>query len=110
MTDNLAWSASCMVSSLTLCYEQILTGESQYTERPFRCIAETRQRFAILLLDMDLLAHASKPCDVQFQHQGFGTLLMEEAERIARDEHGSKKLAVISGVGVRDYYARLGYK
>ena len=33
----------------------------------------------------------------QFQHQGFGTLLMEEAERIARDEHGSVKLAVISG-------------
>jgi elongator complex protein 3 len=34
---------------------------------------------------------------------------MEEAERIARDEHGSVKLAVISGVGVRSYYARLGY-
>lgn len=35
---------------------------------------------------------------------------MEEAERIARDEHGSKKLVVISGVGVRSYYARLGYQ
>lgn len=34
---------------------------------------------------------------------------MEEAERIARDEHGSKKLAVISGVGTRNYYAKLGY-
>ena len=45
----------------------------------------------------------------KFQHQGFGTLLMEEAERIARDEHGSEKIAVISGVGVRGYYARLGY-
>jgi elongator complex protein 3 len=43
------------------------------------------------------------------QHQGFGTLLMEEAERIARDEHGSEKIAVISGVGVRGYYKRLGY-
>ncbi|ELU44759.1 histone acetyltransferase, putative [Rhizoctonia solani AG-1 IA] len=46
----------------------------------------------------------------KFQHQGFGTLLMEEAERIARDEHGSIKLAVISGVGTRDYYRRLGYE
>lgn len=45
-----------------------------------------------------------------FQHQGIGTLLMEEAERIAREEHGSRKLAVISGIGVRSYYARLGYK
>ena len=33
----------------------------------------------------------------KFQHQGFGTLLMEEAERIAREEHGAHKLAVISG-------------
>ncbi|XP_073088840.1 elongator complex protein 3 isoform X2 [Manis javanica] len=34
----------------------------------------------------------------KFQHQGFGMLLMEEAERIAREEHGSGKIAVISGV------------
>jgi len=40
----------------------------------------------------------------KFQHQGFGQLLMEEAERIAKDEHGSFKLAVISGVGTRHYY------
>ena len=34
----------------------------------------------------------------EMHHQkGFGTLLMEEAERIAREEHGSVKLAVISG-------------
>ncbi len=46
----------------------------------------------------------------KFQHQGFGTLLMEEAERIARDEHGSHKLAVISGVGTRHYYRKLGYE
>ncbi|KAL5251518.1 hypothetical protein ACHWQZ_G017027 [Mnemiopsis leidyi] len=46
----------------------------------------------------------------KFQHQGFGTLLMEEAERIAREEHGSVKLAVISGVGTRNYYRKLGYE
>ncbi|KAF5828647.1 hypothetical protein DUNSADRAFT_17286 [Dunaliella salina] len=45
----------------------------------------------------------------KFQHQGYGTLLMEEAERIARFEHRSKKLAVISGVGTRHYYRKLGY-
>lgn len=42
--------------------------------------------------------------------QGYGTLLMEEAERIAKEEHGSVKIAVISGVGTRDYYRRLGYE
>nr|CAG4647725.1 EOG090X02DF [Moina brachiata]SVE92889.1 EOG090X02DF [Moina brachiata] len=46
----------------------------------------------------------------KFQHQGFGTLLMEEAGRIARDEHGSFKIAVISGVGTRNYYRKLGYE
>ena len=46
----------------------------------------------------------------KFQHQGYGTLLMREAERIARDEHRSKKLAVISGVGTRHYYRKLGYE
>lgn len=46
----------------------------------------------------------------KFQHQGYGTLLMEEAERIAREEHGSDKILVISGVGTRHYYRKLGYE
>ena len=46
----------------------------------------------------------------KFQHQGFGTLLMEEAERIAKEEHGARKLSVISGVGTRNYYRKLGYE
>ncbi|XP_068680964.1 elongator complex protein 3 isoform X1 [Montipora foliosa] len=46
----------------------------------------------------------------KFQHQGFGMLLMEEAERIAREEHGSTKIAVISGVGTRNYYRKIGYE
>lgn len=35
--------------------------------------------------------------DKKFQHQGFGTLLMNWAEDIAIKEHGSVKMAVISG-------------
>ena len=46
----------------------------------------------------------------RFQHQGFGMLLMEEAERIAREEHGSGKILVISGVGTRHYYRKMGYR
>lgn len=34
---------------------------------------------------------------------------MEEAEKIAREEHGSTKMAVISGIGTRHYYRKLGY-
>ncbi len=43
------------------------------------------------------------------QHAGLGTRLMKEAEKIAH-ENGFKKIAVISGVGARGYYRKLGYK
>jgi len=46
----------------------------------------------------------------EFQHMRFGRMLLEEAERIAKDEFGCRKLAVISGVGAREYYFKLGYK
>ncbi len=45
----------------------------------------------------------------EWQHRGWGRKLMEEAERIARNEFGSKKILVLSGIGVRNYYRRLGY-
>ena len=44
------------------------------------------------------------------QHRGFGTRLIEEAERIAAQEGGCARMAVISGVGVRAYYRRFGYE
>ncbi len=43
------------------------------------------------------------------QHIGFGKQLMKEAEKITR-ENGFAKMAVISGIGVRGYYKKLGYK
>ena len=47
--------------------------------------------------------------DKKVQHAGLGRKLMAEAERIAR-EHGHAKIAVIAGVGVRNYYRKLGYR
>ncbi len=45
----------------------------------------------------------------QSQHMGLGIRLMNEAESIAK-KAGYKKMAVISGVGVREYYKnKLGY-
>jgi elongator complex protein 3 len=43
------------------------------------------------------------------QHKGFGRRLIAEAEKIAK-ENGYEKMAVISGVGVRNYYEKFGYK
>ncbi len=47
--------------------------------------------------------------DTSTQHIGLGKNLMSEAEKIAREEFGSKKLLVISAVGTREYYRNLGY-
>lgn len=43
------------------------------------------------------------------QHLGLGKRLMAEAERITL-EQGLHKVAVISGIGVRNYYRKLGYE
>ena len=44
------------------------------------------------------------------QHIGLGKKLLLEAERIAKEEFGLAKIAVISGVGVRAYYRKAGYR
>ena len=43
-----------------------------------------------------------------WQHHGYGARLLKHAEALARDA-GYRKMAVMSGIGVRDYYARFGY-
>lgn len=44
------------------------------------------------------------------QHQGLGKKLIKEAEKIAKKEFGLNKIAVISGIGAREYFRQLGYK
>ncbi len=43
------------------------------------------------------------------QHVGWGTKLMADAERIAKNA-GYKKIAVIAGIGTREYYKKFGYE
>lgn len=43
------------------------------------------------------------------QHLGLGKGLMREAERISREEFDASRLLVISAVGTREYYKKLGY-
>lgn len=44
------------------------------------------------------------------QHTGLGKKLIKEAEKIVAKEFKLKKIAVISGVGARNYYRKLGFK
>jgi elongator complex protein 3 len=52
-------------------------------------------------------AGISKPGRVQ--HTGLGASLLAEAERIAKKEWGYDNLAIISGVGVREYFYKKRY-
>jgi elongator complex protein 3 len=56
------------------------------------------------------LVPVGKPSDGAWQHRGYGKELLAEAERIARVEFGLEKLLVISALGTRRYYMRLGYR
>jgi elongator complex protein 3 len=50
-----------------------------------------------------------KRTEEAMQHRGFGKELIEEAERICYEEFDKKILFVLSGVGVKEYYRKLGY-
>jgi len=43
------------------------------------------------------------------QHKGWGKKLLSEAEKIAK-KNGKDKIVIISGIGVRNYYKKLGYE
>lgn len=45
----------------------------------------------------------------QWQHRGYGEELLAEAEKTAHSA-GYEKIAVMSGIGVRDYYRKFGYE
>jgi len=48
------------------------------------------------------------PQDFEWQHRGFGQKMIQIAEEISI-ERGYEKIIVTSGLGVRDYYRKLGF-
>jgi elongator complex protein 3 len=44
------------------------------------------------------------------QHKGYGKELIDEAERVCIEVFDKKHLFVLSGVGVKEYYRKLGFK
>ena len=44
-----------------------------------------------------------------WQHRGYGSILLKEAERISREDYDLKKILVISALGTKQYYMRFGY-
>jgi elongator complex protein 3 len=44
-----------------------------------------------------------------WQHKGYGEALLAEAERLTLERYNLKKILVISALGTKQYYRRLGY-
>jgi elongator complex protein 3 len=44
-----------------------------------------------------------------WQHQGYGGILLSEAERLSREEYKINKMVVISALGTKQYYKQFGY-
>ncbi|MFO8017152.1 MAG: tRNA uridine(34) 5-carboxymethylaminomethyl modification radical SAM/GNAT enzyme Elp3 [Promethearchaeia archaeon] len=59
----------------------------------------------------ELVPKDNKPVrESQMQHRGYGTNLMQEAEKIAKEDFNCTKISVISGIGVRNWFYELGYQ
>lgn len=50
-----------------------------------------------------------KPRDIDTQHLGVGAKLLKKAEEVAYSKYDKRKVLILSGIGVREYYRKLGY-
>jgi elongator complex protein 3 len=56
------------------------------------------------------LVPVGKHFDKAWQHKGYGNILLAKAEKITREDYDLKKILVISALGTKQYYKRLGYE
>jgi elongator complex protein 3 len=45
-----------------------------------------------------------------WQHRGYGGILLNEAERVSKEDYDLRKVLVISALGTKQYYMRFGYQ
>ena len=55
------------------------------------------------------LVPVGKHVKTAWQHKGYGSLLLSEAERISIEEYNRRKVVVISALGTKEYYRRFNY-
>jgi len=55
------------------------------------------------------LVPVGKHIEKAWQHKGYGSILLAEAERVSKEEHDCKEVVVTSALGTKQYYKRFGY-
>jgi elongator complex protein 3 len=89
-----------------------VTGSIESELNSYECHGNRTQVVAVvreLHVYGQTLSVGRKANNLSWQHRGLGRLLMAEAEQIAKCEFGVDALSVISAVGTRKYYEKLGY-
>jgi elongator complex protein 3 len=87
-----------------------ITLKNKKTEKLYEILPEIKNSALIRELHVyGTLVEIGRQNKEATQHKGLGALLLQQAEKIAKQNKFSK-IAVISGVGVRGYYKKFGYK
>jgi elongator complex protein 3 len=81
----------------------------RYPYKPYRRELQGAALIRELHIYGRLTPLGEKPDVGGWQHLGYGERLIKTAEELSERE-GYRKIAVISGIGVREYYRRLGYR
>lgn len=77
---------------------------------PSQSLRKEITKESALIRELHVYGQAAEIGDIgDTQHKGFGKKLLKKAEEVAK-KHKKKKIVIISGVGVRAYYKKLGYK
>jgi len=77
---------------------------------PLKQLRKEITRWSALIRELHVYGETTKiGKEGKTQHRGIGKELLKTAEKIAK-ENNYRKIIVISGIGVRNYYRKLGYK
>ncbi|MAF50541.1 MAG: tRNA uridine(34) 5-carboxymethylaminomethyl modification radical SAM/GNAT enzyme Elp3 [Nanoarchaeota archaeon] len=78
---------------------------------PYKPFREEINKDSAIIREIHVYGQAAKIGEKgEVQHQGLGTQLLEKAESIAKKEFDIKKLLIISGIGVKEYFKKFDYQ
>ena len=80
-------------------------------ENPY--IKELSEKRSMIIRELKVVGREieiGERSDLAIQHRGIGKMLVREAERIAKEDFDCEKIFVLSGIGVKEYYRKLGYR
>mgnify|MGYP001566366677 CR=1 FL=1 len=78
---------------------------------PSQSLRQEITKDSVLIRELHVYSSAvqiGKKSDESFQHKGIGKRLMAKAEEIAK-QNGKNKVAVLAGIGAREYFRKIGY-